>query len=153
MINRACICFAFLAILIRVVVASENASAHWTILPTSEGKQLIGQCSRECPYDATSFWRPSASEIAAIEQRLPALLRGSGHEINLSQSYRQYLGIVRAGRKLIYLNAFDSRTWADYRTSWRNKALIICDGGDLFWGVEFDPATKTFQHLAFNGAI
>jgi hypothetical protein len=28
----------------------------------------------------------------------------------------------------------------------------ICGGGEAFWGVLYDPATKTFRDLAFNGA-
>ena len=137
----------------QLAIARDNSSDHRAILPTNEGKELVGQCSRDCPYSAKTFWRPSASQVAAIEQRLPNLLRTSGHKIDLPHSYRQYLGIVLTGKKLIYINAFDSLTMADFRASWRNKALIICDGGDVFWGVEFDPATNAFQHLAFNGAI
>ena len=29
--------------------------------------------------------------------------------------------------------------------------MIICDGGDAFWGVEFDSAAATFHNLEFNG--
>jgi hypothetical protein len=29
--------------------------------------------------------------------------------------------------------------------------MIICDGGKSFWGVLYDPETRTFSQLAFNG--
>ena len=129
--------------------ATQNSSEHWTILPTSEGKELIGQCSRDCPYDAKSFWRPSRSEVAAIEQRLPAFLRTGERKIKFARSYRQYLGIVRGSKKLIYINAFDTAN-LDLANSWRTKAIVICGGGEEMWGVEYDPASKTFQNLAVN---
>ena len=28
---------------------------------------------------------------------------------------------------------------------------MVCDGGPAFFGVEYDPKTKTFTHFAFNG--
>ena len=34
---------------------------------------------------------------------------------------------------------------------WRHPAIMICDGGDDYWGLEYDPATKTYSQLAFNG--
>jgi hypothetical protein len=140
-------------LLAAITMANQNSSDHWTVLPITEGTKLVGQCSRECPYDAKTFWRPTPSQVAVVEQRLPALLHVSGHKLDVSKSYRQYLGLIRAGKKLIYVNAFDSSTMADFTKTWRKEALIICDGGDVFWGVEFDPSTGTFQHLAFNGAI
>lgn len=143
--------FLIFALSVTQLAASSLARERWTILPTSEGKDLVGQCSRECPYDAKSFWAPSTSQVAGIEQRLPALLHASGHKIDLSHSCRQYLGIVVHGKRIIYMSAIDISVISG--DDWRAKALVVCDGGDIFWGVEFDPATNTFAHLAFNGAI
>jgi hypothetical protein len=28
---------------------------------------------------------------------------------------------------------------------------MVCDGGNAFFGVEYDPKTKAFTHLVFNG--
>jgi hypothetical protein len=64
------------------------------------------QCSRPAPRDVGSFWTPSPAEIAALEQRLPEFLLKADPEIKLPDYYRQYVGIVSGGRKLIYLNAF-----------------------------------------------
>ncbi len=30
-------------------------------------------------------------------------------------------------------------------------ALIVCDGGNSFWGVLYDVETKEFSLLSFNG--
>jgi hypothetical protein len=91
--------------------------------------------------------------VLEIENRLQEFLGKNGHKLMLSDSYRQYIGVISHGKKLIYLNAFDKSILTDSaeHRDWRTKALIICDGGDAFWGVEFDPADNTFHNLQFNG--
>lgn len=128
---------------------------HATILPTSEGPNIIKQCSRADPADVSGFWSPSVADVTKLERRLPQLLRTSGHNIDLSRSHRQYIGIVSRGKKLIYLNAFSDTIFVapENRMSWTRQAIVVCDGGDAFWGVEFDPATNSFAHLEFNGGI
>ena len=144
---------------VRVVVMAGPTdtafSDHATILSASQGPMMMKQCSRHDPADISGFWMPSTADVAALEKRLPELLRASGHKIDLSDSYRQYVGIVSRGKKLIYLNAFSGTVFVHppLRRSWRTEAMIVCVGGDVFWGVEFDPATNTFDHLEFNGAI
>jgi hypothetical protein len=34
---------------------------------------------------------------------------------------------------------------------WRRQIVAVCDGGPQFFGVEYDPDTKTFSHFEFNG--
>jgi hypothetical protein len=146
-------------VLLLLLVTSMSCAAaqklgSWVILPLAEGPKLLAQCSRSSPGDAvTRFWTPSAAQIQALEQRLPSLLRKSGHDIVISRFHRQYIGFILHGKKLIYLNAFpadDIASWHS-RANWRTTAWIVCDGGDDYWGVEFDPATQTFHDLAFNG--
>ena len=106
------------------------------------------QCSRVTPTDVSGFWSPSPAQMIAIEKLLPDLLRKNGQKLNLSD-YRQYIGVTSHGKKLIYLNSFPSEVTK--RLDWRTTAVVVCDGGDAFWGVEFDPADNTFHNLQFNG--
>ena len=131
----------------------ESLPDHCVILPTSQGPALIRQCSRGSPADVSGFWNPSLSQVLAVEQRLPELLRKSGHELKLSDSYRQYVGVTSHGKKLIYLNSFPGFALghSSNRRDWRTTALTVCDGGDVFWGAEFDPADNTFHNVQFNG--
>src|SRR4051812_6741875 len=125
---------------------AHSESRPWTILPISQGRAVLAQCSRDTPEPVTGFWTPSVAQIDAIEQRLPKLLRSSGHKIKLGDSHRQYIGFIFRGKRLIYLNAFpadDIASWHS-RADWKKTAWIVCDGGDVYWGVEFDPATQTF---------
>jgi hypothetical protein len=143
-----CIIAAMLAI---TFAGGESLPEHCAILPVSEGPALMKQCSRNAPTDVSGFWNPSPSQVNAIEQQLPELLRKSGHKLKLSDSYRQYVGITVHGKKLIYLNSFPESVPSESGLDWRAKAIIVCDGGDAFWGVEFDPAENTFHEIQFNG--
>lgn len=66
------------------------------------------------------------------------------------------MGFVRADRKLIYLNVFpasflesEKEVCQEIREveakefcepdHWRHAAILVCDGGDDFWGLEYDP--------------
>jgi len=103
----------------------------------------------------TNFWGPTPSQVIAIEKLMPGLLSKSGHKIKLSDYYRQYAGVTSHGRNLIYLNSFVGSvlTESSEHLDWRTKAVVFCDGGDAFWGVEFDPADNTFHNLEFNGIL
>jgi len=89
--------------------------------------------------------------------------------------YRQYGGVVhRDGRRTVYVNGFlqthsevVSRIRAEnsdhperlsefppeFRSSewWRDISAKVCDGGEAYFGVEYDPAARTFDAIAFNG--
>lgn len=150
---RAQFVVAFLAASLVTAVAGQSLPANCAILPSSEGPALMKQCSRGTPKDVSGFWSPSPSQVAAIEQLLPEMLRKSGHKLKVSDSNRQYIGITVHGKKLIYLNCFDRSVLSESSAlrDWQTKAVIICDGGDAFWGVVFDPADNTFHELQFNG--
>lgn len=139
----------------------------WTVLPVGETKTVLSQCSRVAPRPGEPFWSPTPAQIEELEKRLPVYLRKqrrSEQADQLSSRYlRQYVGITREGRKLIYLNAFPKEVVdmycrvgaksdsGDCRNHWRVQGIFVCDGGDDFWGVEYDPASKEFSGLAFNG--
>ena len=86
--------------------AADMLSDRCAVLAPSQGPTLLRQCSRRSPSDVAGFWSPSPTQVAAVEARLPAMLRTSGHKVALSQSYRQYVGIISHGKRLIYINAF-----------------------------------------------
>src|SRR6266481_8613398 len=76
------------------------------ILPSSEGRAVLRQCSRGAPTEVSEFWQPSVSQILEMESRLPEFLRRNGHHIETADYFRQYIGVVSHSQKRIYLNAF-----------------------------------------------
>ena len=141
-------------------------------MPLDQGAAVFAQCSRPTPRErAGSFWSPSPAQIEELEKKLPTYLRQQGHAKEadgLARSLRQYVGFVRAGRKLIYLNVFPVSLLESEKEvcqgirevkarefcepdHWRHAAIFVCDGGDDCWGLEYDPESKAFRALEFNG--
>ncbi len=75
--------------------------------------------------------------------------------MNPEATFRQYLGVIVDNRRLIYVNAIAASTLKlpNFSDNPRINPVIICDGGSAFWGVLYDPDTKTFSQLDANGAI
>jgi hypothetical protein len=143
---RAQFVVTLLALVCTGAASAESLPDHCAILPTSEGPALIHQRSRGSPTNVSGFWTPSPEQVLSIEKLLPDLLRKNHLKSKISDSYRQYVGIISSGRKLIYLNSIPHEL-----PDWRTKAVVVFDGGEAFWGVEFDPADNTFHNLGSNG--
>lgn len=62
--------------------------------------------------------------------------------------FRQYVGVVQNGKKLIYVNAFSDELPV---TTWRETLVVIMDGGTCCWQALFDPASGKFTSLRING--
>jgi hypothetical protein len=85
------------------------------------------------------------------------------------QYYRQYAGLrYRNGRRTIYVNGFSagwprelSQRVAEQEDAvshpfakpdwWRFAAATVCDGGEFFFGAEYDPVSKRVLSFQFNG--
>ena len=127
--------------------------ADAVVLAGSKVSRMLHQCSRRTPALGESTWAPGADDIVALERRLPQALRAhadkGGPDLSKAPTgwQRQYVGLVRQGHRLIYGNFFrdeDSQTW-------RTEPFIICDGGPVFFGVEYDVGSRAFTDIAFNG--
>ena len=130
------------------------------VLPGTSLRDLLGQCSRGAPEAGEATWQPGAADIAALEAALPAALRESPPRFgNRDWSRapegwrRQYAGIIRGGRRTIYGNFFPSDAGGSPENPdrWRLDAVIICDGGPAFFGVEYDVVSGRILRLDFNG--
>jgi hypothetical protein len=72
--------------------------------------------------------------------------------------YRQYGGLIIAGRKIVYINGFHRAHFGlisgnpERGTDWRTRAVNVCDGGRTYFGAEYDPSTGRIQSIEFNGA-
>ena len=150
------VALAFVAgLALLTIVGADSPDTEWVLLPSASAEELTSQCSRWSPSNFEDTWEPAASDIRALEERLHkverlrakqcCVLRGRVRDVH--DYYRQYVGIVLNGKKLIYVNAFhrDSRV-EDWSTP-----VIFCDGGEAHWGVLFDPERGKFSDLAFNG--
>lgn len=127
------------------------------ILAATDGPTVIRQCSRRGPR-STGFWAPSRQEVLSAERELEAYLSkpNCATRDTLDHYFRQYIGFIRNGRRFLYVNALHDSVRNDFSVvgespGWPLIPIVVCDGGDSFWGVEFDVEAQTFQNLECNG--
>jgi hypothetical protein len=134
-------------------------TADAAVLPGSKAALLLNQCSRASPPEGDATWQPTGADIAALESALPAALRSepraSGQDWSrVPQDWRrQYVGIVRGGRRFVYGNFYprEADNYAQDPDRWRHEPVVVCDGGPAFFGAEWDVEAGRLTHLAFNG--
>jgi hypothetical protein len=135
--------------------ASGAFSAPYEIFDGDRALELTEQCSRTSPGPVESTWTPTDADVRAMEPALLERVRrelatATGSQENARDYVRQYGGLVTGGRRVIYTHGFIERI-DDPDEGWRTHARIICDGGPITFGVEYDPATRQFSNFAFNG--
>jgi hypothetical protein len=102
---------------------------------------------------AQGYWTPAERDILALEAGLAAFLRASAPERSpdlwqKQPTYkRQYAGLIRDGRRLVYASFFCS-TQGD---AWRSQVLFVLDGGDCFFQLTYDVERGTYGDLMVNG--
>lgn len=132
-------------------------------LTGAEADRLLNQCSRQAPQNVQGKWTPTSAQLGDLRTRLPdaldrALSKRQRNRERAVEIAGQYAGFIIGGRKIIYVNAFPKPELAPTipgmkAHDWRHEAVIVCDGGAVFFGVEYDPEKKTFANFAFNGAV
>jgi hypothetical protein len=125
---------------------------RWVLFPPEKALILTKPCSRPSPANIDGVWIVSPEIVARLEWDLPKIpIQNSVISFDPSIYFRQYAGITILGRKFIYISAAKS---IDNQSEWRNgKVVFSCDGGDSYWGVLYDPATREFSQLAFDGTF
>ena len=126
------------------------APAHW-------GPNLLNPCSRQSLGPGSGYFQPSVSDLdqatAALAQHFvsnpPPQEVGSWP--NLREFLAQAVGVVRGDSRRVYLNYFPPR-FGDL-ADWKRSALLICDGGPSFFGVEIDLDAGSVAHIAFDGCL
>jgi hypothetical protein len=141
----------------------------WGVVFAGEhARELARECSRPSPGPVSGTWTPSPRIIRDLETRLPPVLARElaryGSTAPASNYYRQYGGLIVGGRRIVYVNGIHRQIvdnavenvrhggHAD-PTKWRRQAALICDGGAITFGVEYDPATGGFANFHFNGGL
>lgn len=118
----------------------------------AEAPLLFRQCSRQAPVPEGGLWLPSTAEVVALEARvakhLAALPTGAQVRPASSVQYRgQYVGFMRGGVRLIYAS-FNPSNAGPFPIG---RAMRVCDGGSLYWGIVYNPASGEFSDLRING--
>jgi hypothetical protein len=99
-------------------------------------------------------WMPSRLDISELEKRLPDFIaRHTALDRSVTRDYKQYVGIIRGGRRLVFLSAFSIPEDAVSTPEWQQKPIIWGGGGNTVWRVQYDPQEKTFDEFEVNGPL
>src|SRR6266566_2274439 len=110
---------------------TSGMSETGVLLEGRSAKSALDQCTREAPDTGSALWIPSSREIARLEGAINHLLqtmldsarralRDTSLQVSPTDYYRQYVGVVVGGRRLIYVNGFH-RQWFDV---WSNAIRL-----------------------------
>ena len=101
------------------------------------------------------LWTPSVDNILKLEEKLPEYLSQNSSQFfheppvwqRLDEYQRQYIGLERGGRHMIYGNYFCDNLGLD----WQHKIVIVEDGGECFFQFEYEVESELFIKLLVNG--
>lgn len=149
---------AALATTVADVASGQYSESTRTVFAGERSRELIPQCSRLSPGPVEDTWTPSESELNALEVALPSLLerqlltRWPEDGIRALDYYRQYGGLVIAGRRIIYVHGVHKHIveLPSDPSTWRQNAMRVCDGGPMAFGTEYNPQTREFSNFVFN---
>jgi hypothetical protein len=153
-VGRRTLAIACLLIFLTTYARTQQEQ-RFVLLPEREANSLAKMYPKDGPDRINGGWQPSQPQIQSLEANLPHVsdLRSggapNGEKITHPELYfRQYVAVVRAGQKLIYVNAICQ---IRYAPDWREHVAVVMDGGNCFWQAWFDPATQKFSELYING--
>ena len=131
-----------------------------TVLPMSEAKAVATRFPKRGPNRISGAWELTKADIDSLEvdlsqiSGLPKKNKAPWMQIDHPENYfRQYVGVLQAGQKRVYVSAFCQFMDGDSPTSpeWKNHVLLVSDGGNCFWQALYDPSSRRFLELWVNG--
>jgi hypothetical protein len=139
-------------VIVESPTAEEISSQDWMVIPKEKAEEKgFGSWLVE----GDGFWTPSEEDILTLEKALPEFLSQNPTGFfsqppaweRLEEYQRQYVGFMRDGSRLIYGNYFCKNFGID----WRQNIVMVDDGGDCYFQVEYDLDQGIFIMLMVNG--
>lgn len=134
----------------------ENPTAlsnqNWVIFPKERSEEM-GVASWLVESD--ELWTPTEDEILRLEGEIAGYLSQNSNLFyhqppvwqRLDEYQRQYIGFERGGAQFIYGNYFCN----NLGIKWREELVIVEDGGECYFQVEYDVESGLFIELRVNG--
>lgn len=105
--------------------------------------------------ETDGFWTPSVDDVQELEDKLAEYLSQNAYFFShqppvwerLDAYQRQYIGLERGGRLIIYGNYFCTSGGIN----WRQQLVSVEDGGECYFQLEYDMDSDSFTNLWVNG--
>ena len=125
---------------------------NWVVITKDEAEQM-GIATWLVESDG--FWTPSSEDIWRLEDQIAEYLSQNADAFyrqppvwqRLDEYQRQYIGLERGGRRLIYGNFFCN----NMDLNWLQDLVVVEDGGECYFQVEYDLESEVFTMLMVNG--
>jgi hypothetical protein len=104
-------------------------------------------------YQAEGYWTPTETDILNLESALAPYLEQAapqdypGPLKDLTEYKRQYAGLLKDGRQLIWVNFFCQVDQID----WQQEFVFVADGGSCYFELKYNPQTNEFSDLSIHG--
>lgn len=114
------------------------------------------------------LWTPTSAQFDQIDSILIKAIKDTleitkdDFEIkNINRFYRQYVCYLdNSGDLIVFINAFcqlldtpidsiGTVIWKKY--DWKNKLLVVNDGGTCFWSIRINLTSKKYFNFSVNG--
>lgn len=141
---------------------SQSADKTFEMVKTERFEGVIISREKGKSFAASDkFWTPSKRDVLKLEEKIGEYLKKAASPASpdlwskLPAYKRQYVGIVKNERKIIFTNFFcdsiTSRLRDTMGIDWKSRPLGIEDGGDCFFNVWYDVDSETFSNLQISG--
>ena len=145
---------------------------------TKASLESLMHCSGAAMEGVTDVWSPSPQAVSRIVSQLPGLLdtalervfRGDPGRPRSDEYYTQYMGVVRNGERLVYVNGFHESHLAEMREiigalakrgdtvsyspdEWVSRAVSVCDAGTRQFYTFYDPRTGAIAPIRFSDRL
>lgn len=134
--------------------ASEQiSSASYNVMVGEEARELVFHCTNIYSSGVSGYWEPSRDKIEELERLLIPFLNAQNiKDLNLASYVRQYAGITKGDRSMIFVNGIHPSIMKALTKGQdiSKDAVVLCDGGKMVYGVEFDVETKRFDVFTIN---
>jgi|HubBroStandDraft_1064217.scaffolds.fasta_scaffold113570_3 hypothetical protein len=144
-------------VVLALSVGMAQKSGRSVVLSGTAISEVASRFPASGPSKITGSWVATEKEIDALEadyREIVALSRTkpSGQRIDHPERYfRQYVPIVQAGQRRIYVNAFCGIENHKPSPYWRDRLVTIMDGGSCVWQAIYDVGSDKFIELDVNG--
>ncbi len=152
------LCLILLPVFVLWAKAKETDNAK--IIKTNKLEGIICTNYKEWeflfPQDCI-FWQPSKKEVLKAETDIEKYLaqsklpRASRILNKLPEYRRQYIGITVDGHKRIYCNFFYREYHGNNKSPLTEKPVLVDDGGEWFFKIQYDMQEDKCLDLAING--
>jgi hypothetical protein len=98
-------------------------------------------------------WTPDRDAVLKLEEKIESYLKKAAAKRSpnlwskLAPYKRQYVGLTRNNRRVIFANFFCDA----FNTDWKKTVVVVDDGGDCFFTVVYDVDRASFYDLRING--